>query len=64
MGTMGTFSTVDKKTAPFFGFLKTGEVVDPSGKIPRISPFFKTLFAFLIVDGAMFSLSIGIKPYK
>ena len=62
MGTMGTFSRVDKNTAPFLGSLRDGDVLAPSGKIPRISPRLKALFAVFIVDGASFFLSVGINP--
>ena len=62
MGTMGTFSRVDKNTAPFLGNLRDGDVLAPSGNIPRISPCFNALFAVFIVDGARFFLSVGINP--
>ena len=62
MGTMGTFSIVDKNTAPFLGSLSDGDVLEPSGNIPRISPRLKAFFAIFIVDGARFVLSVGINP--
>ncbi|SVA28004.1 uncharacterized protein METZ01_LOCUS80858 [marine metagenome] len=59
---METFSSVDKNTAPFLGSLRDGDVLAPSGNIPRTSPRLNAFFAIFIVDGARFVLSVGINP--
>ena len=62
-GSIFVFALLAMNIAPGFAFVSSVLVIPPSGKIPKIFPFFMDLMDSFIVDGPTLFLSVKIAPY-